>query len=63
MRGMLSRATPRVNVSLFICVGSVESAKSADRCWWARQDLNLQPTDYESAALTIELQALQREEL
>jgi hypothetical protein len=20
--------------------------------WWARQDLNLQPTDYESAALT-----------
>ena len=27
------------------------------RCWWARQDLNLGPTDYESAALTAELQA------
>ncbi len=25
---------------------------------WARQDLNLQPTDYESAALTVELRAL-----
>ena len=25
--------------------------------WWALQDLNLQPTDYESAALTIELRA------
>ncbi len=24
-------------------------------CWWGQQDLNLQPTDYESAALTIEL--------
>ena len=23
--------------------------------WWAHQDLNLEPTDYESAALTIEL--------
>jgi hypothetical protein len=21
-------------------------------CWWARKDLNLGPTDYESAALT-----------
>ncbi len=25
--------------------------------WWALQDLNLQPTDYESAALTIVLRA------
>src|SRR5579885_460227 len=25
--------------------------------WWARQDLNLRPTDYESAALTAELRA------
>jgi hypothetical protein len=25
------------------------------RNWWAHQDLNLEPTDYESAALTIEL--------
>ena len=26
--------------------------------WWARRDLNPQPRDYESPALTIELQAL-----
>jgi hypothetical protein len=25
--------------------------------WWARRDLNPRPTDYESAALTTELQA------
>ena len=25
--------------------------------WWASQDLNLKPTDYESAALTVELEA------
>ena len=28
--------------------------------WWALQDLNLRPTDYESAALTAELRALAR---
>jgi hypothetical protein len=27
-------------------------------CWWARRDLNPQPRDYESPALTVELQAL-----
>ena len=27
--------------------------------WWARRDLNPQPRDYESPALTVELQALQ----
>ena len=27
------------------------------RGWWALQDLNLGPTDYESAALTAELRA------
>src|ERR1017187_8319536 len=26
-------------------------------CWWALKDLNLRPTDYESAALTAELRA------
>src|SRR3569833_2178193 len=30
--------------------------------WWALQDLNLQPTDYESAALTIELRAQTEED-
>jgi hypothetical protein len=29
------------------------------RVWWARRDLNPQPRDYESPALTVELQALQ----
>jgi hypothetical protein len=28
--------------------------------WWARRDLNPQPRDYESPALTVELQALQQ---
>ena len=28
-----------------------------DKYWWARKDLNLGPTDYESAALTAELRA------
>jgi hypothetical protein len=28
--------------------------------WWARRDLNPQPRDYESPALTVELQALLR---
>ncbi len=31
------------------------------RKWWALQESNLQPTDYESAALTIELRALNQE--
>ena len=29
--------------------------------WWAHQDLNLEPTDYESAALTVELWAQSEE--
>ena len=32
---------------------------SRDITWWARQDSNLHLTDYESAALTIELRAHQ----
>jgi hypothetical protein len=34
-----------------------EAARTLENKWWARQDLNLGPTDYESAALTAELQA------
>jgi hypothetical protein len=33
--------------------------RTLDTCWWARRDLNPQPRDYESPALTVELQALQ----
>ena len=29
--------------------------------WWAQQDLNLRPSDYESPALTTELWALDKE--
>jgi hypothetical protein len=35
----------------------VEGPEDFRELWWARQDLNLGPTDYESAALTAELQA------
>src|SRR2546422_4419862 len=34
-----------------------ELVKAAWQFWWALQDLNLGPTDYESAALTAELRA------
>jgi hypothetical protein len=39
---------------------SIASEVDGERSWWARRDLNPQPTDYESAALTIELQARAR---
>ena len=34
--------------------------EAAADCWWARRDSNPRPRDYESPALTAELQALQR---
>ena len=33
------------------------SRRCTNKTWWARQDLNLRPMDYESTALTAELQA------
>ncbi len=33
-------------------------AQRQERIWWALQDLNLGPIDYESTALTAELRAL-----
>ncbi len=36
---------------------SVEVSFSHWNIWWALKDLNLRPTDYESAALTAELRA------
>lgn len=36
---------------------STETMERLKNELWARQDLNLQPTDYESVALTIELRA------
>ena len=38
-------------------MGAEEKKLTLKNKWWARQDLNLGPTDYESAALTAELQA------
>ncbi len=34
-----------------------EITKAEKSPWWAHQDLNLEPTEYESAALTVELWA------
>ena len=36
-------------------LGKVDLVGFNKESWWAHQDLNLEPTDYESAALTIEL--------
>ena len=41
-------ATPPSNNPL----PAVTSAESGSSIWWAQQDSNLRPTDYESAALT-----------
>jgi hypothetical protein len=40
-----------------MAVQKILSQPAECKLWWARQDLNLGPTDYESAALTTELQA------
>src|ERR1700730_15550091 len=42
----------------FVIRMSFERAKN--KFWWARRDSNPQPRDYESPALTVELQALQQ---
>ena len=41
--------------------GQAKNCKPLNRrkSWWARRDSNPQPRDYESPALTVELQALQ----
>jgi hypothetical protein len=45
----------RSNSSLF---SMLQTMKQRQEDWWARRDLNPQPRDYESPALTVELQAL-----
>jgi hypothetical protein len=47
-------ARPPINLLRFQCLMPSDVWTGF---WWARQDLNLGPTDYESAALTAELQA------
>src|SRR5690348_15250470 len=47
------RPTPRANP---VCDRSAAEVPRADS-WWARRDSNPQPRDYESPALTVELQA------
>ena len=44
-------------VARFECHLGWPEAGERLRLWWAHQDLNLEPTDYESAALTVELWA------
>src|SRR6266496_2714771 len=39
------------------CWLAAEERENWTMAWWAHQDLNLEPTDYESAALTVELWA------
>ena len=36
---------------------TAEASAEKNAAWWAHKDLNLEPTDYESAALTVELWA------
>ena len=45
------------SVFLAILLGERRADIGDRREWWAHQDLNLEPTDYESAALTVELWA------
>ncbi len=52
----LCQSMPRCKY-LFLCCLDVFSRTGK---WWARRDLNPQPRDYESPALTVELQALQQ---
>jgi hypothetical protein len=41
--------------------GDVRGTTDGAEFWWARLDLNQEPTDYEPDALTVELRALQAE--
>ena len=48
----------KLYVSNFETRNSKLETRNFETCsWWAHQDLNLEPTDYESAALTVELWA------
>ena len=51
-------ATGKKNADL-ICSFAINTLFFMSLLWWARRDLNPQPRDYESPALTVELQALQ----
>ena len=54
------RTFSELNSNWNACGGISDGTRSGlqvEAEWWALQDSNLQPTDYESAALTIELRA------
>jgi hypothetical protein len=53
--GVQETALRKWRMALCWCEGAKENLRWL---WWAHQDLNLEPTDYESAALTVELWAL-----
>src|ERR1017187_9146589 len=42
-----------------VWLGLVSRTNLGQCIWWTRPDLNREPTDYESAALTIELRVLE----
>src|SRR5579862_4782915 len=50
--GSAQARTPRVLSPLRENVERWKIEEVFSMCWWARKDLNLGPTDYESAALT-----------
>ena len=43
--------------NIFLFAAERSGLKRRKDSWWARRDLNPQPRDYESPALTVELQA------
>jgi hypothetical protein len=48
-----AQAAKSIHLVMFFGLWEIESWMKLT--WWAHQDLNLEPTDYESAALTVEL--------
>ena len=57
MDAILASSHPVATTAAAKASGEGELIREWFRIWWALKDLNLRPTDYESAALTAELRA------